>query len=64
MVIKIRTEVGCETAASILKQHIRGNRALDHESLVKEVILHWNVPSLHLAEPFIKFPASTMTSLN
>ena len=63
MVVKIRTEAVCESAASILKQYIRGNRALDHESLDKEVLLHWNAPSLHLADPFIKSSASTMTSL-
>jgi hypothetical protein len=54
MVVKIRSEAICESAASILKQHIRGNRALDHESLDKEVMLHWNAPPLHLADPFIK----------
>ncbi len=54
MVVKIRSEAVCESAASILKQHIHGNRALDHESLDKEVMLHWNAPPLHLADPFIK----------
>ena len=29
MVVKIRSEAVCESAASILKQHIHGNRALD-----------------------------------
>jgi hypothetical protein len=54
MVVKIRSEVVCESAASILKQLIHGNRALDHEFLEKEVMLHWNAPPLHLADPFIK----------
>ena len=54
MVIKIRSEAVCESAASILKQHIHGNRVLDHESLDEEVMLHWNAPPLHLAGPFIK----------
>jgi hypothetical protein len=54
MVVKIRSEAVCESVASILKQHIRGNRALDHESLDKEVMLHWNASPLHLADPFIK----------
>ena len=53
-VVEIRSEAVCESAASILKQHIHGNRALDHESLDKEVMLHWNAPPLHLADPFIK----------
>ena len=47
MVVKIRSEAVCESAALILKQHIHGNRVLDHESLDKEVTLHWNVPPLH-----------------
>ncbi|CAF1394728.1 unnamed protein product [Adineta ricciae] len=50
MVVKIRNE----SAASILKQHIHSNRVLDHESLDEEVMLHWNAPPLHLADPFIK----------
>jgi hypothetical protein len=54
MVVKIRSEAVCESAASILKQHIHGNRALDHKSLDEEVILHWNAPPLHLANAFIK----------
>jgi hypothetical protein len=54
MVVNIRSEAVCKSVASILKQHIRGNRALDHESLDKEVMLHWNAPPLHLADPFIK----------
>ena len=36
------------------KDKIHSNRALDHESLDEEVMLHWNAPPLHLAEPFIK----------
>ena len=54
MVVKIRSEAVCESAASILKQHIHSNRVLDHESLDEEVMLHWNAPPLHLAGPFIK----------
>lgn len=54
MAVKIRTEAVCENAASILKQYIRGNRALEHESLNKEVMLHWNALSLHQADQFIK----------
>jgi hypothetical protein len=40
MVVKIRSEAVCESAASILKQHIHGNRALDHESLDEEVMIN------------------------
>src|SRR5579862_8008146 len=54
MVVNIRSEAVCKSVASILKQHIRGNRALDHESLDKEVMLHWNAPPLHLTDSFIK----------
>ncbi len=54
MVVKIRSEAVCKSAASILKQHIHCNRALDHESLDKELMLHWNSPPLHLSDPFIK----------
>jgi hypothetical protein len=54
MVVKIRSEAVCKSAASILKQHIHDNRALDHKSLDKEVMLHWSAPPLHLADPFIK----------
>jgi hypothetical protein len=41
-VLVIRSEAACERAASILKQLIYGNRALDHESLDEEVMLPWN----------------------
>ena len=34
--------------------YIRANRVLDHESLDKEVMLHWNAPLLHLTDTFIK----------
>ena len=54
IVVKIESEAVCESAASILKQHIHGNRALNHESLDEEVMLHWNSSSIHLADPFIK----------
>ncbi|CAF2972578.1 unnamed protein product [Rotaria sp. Silwood2] len=54
MVLKIRTEAICETAASILKGHIHGNRSLNHDPLDSEVMLHWNAPPLHLADSFIK----------
>ncbi|CAF3767738.1 unnamed protein product [Rotaria sp. Silwood1] len=54
MVLKIRSEAICESAASILKGHIHGNRSLHHDSLDNEVMLHWNAPPLHLADSFIK----------
>ncbi|CAF3372710.1 unnamed protein product [Rotaria sp. Silwood2] len=54
MVLKIRTEAICESAASILKGHIHGNRSLNHDPLDSEVMLHWNAPPLHLADSFIK----------
>ncbi|CAF3154460.1 unnamed protein product, partial [Rotaria sp. Silwood2] len=54
MVLKIRIEAICESAASILKGHIHGNRSLNHNSLDREVMLHWNAPPLHLADSFIK----------
>jgi hypothetical protein len=41
------------------KQHIHGNRALALESLDEEVMLHWNAPPLHLADPFIKSSLNT-----
>ncbi len=53
-VLVIRSEAVCESATSILKQHIHDNRALDHESLDEEIILHWNAPPLHLADSFIE----------
>jgi hypothetical protein len=55
LVFVIRNEAVCESAASILKQQIHGNRVLDRESLDEEVILNWNAPPLHLADPFIKY---------
>jgi len=45
-VLVIRSEAICQSAASILKQHIKGDRVLDHESLNGEVMLHWNTPPL------------------
>ncbi len=54
MFVKIRSEPVCESAASILKQHIHSNRALGHESLDKEVMIHQHLPPLHLADPFIR----------
>ncbi|CAF4460787.1 unnamed protein product, partial [Rotaria sp. Silwood2] len=54
MVLKIRTEAICESAASILKGHIHGNRSLNHDSVDSKVMLHWNAPPLHLADSFIK----------
>jgi len=53
-VVVIRSEAVCESAISILKQHIHDNRALDHESLDEEMMLHWNASPLHLADSFIK----------
>jgi hypothetical protein len=50
----IRSEAVWKSAASILKQQIHGNRALDYEFLDEEVMLHWNAFPLHLADPFIK----------
>jgi hypothetical protein len=52
--MKIRSKAVCESAASILKQHIHANTALDHDSLDQEVMLHLNAPALHLADSFIK----------
>jgi hypothetical protein len=54
LVLVIRSEAIWESTASILEQHLHGNRALDHESLDEEVMLHWNAPTLHLADSFIK----------
>jgi hypothetical protein len=54
----IRSEAVCESDVSILNQHIHGNRALDHESLDERVMLHWNAPSLHVADPFVKSSSS------
>jgi hypothetical protein len=54
----IRSEAVCESAASILNQHIHENRALDHESLDEGVMLHWNAPSLYLEDPLVKFSSS------
>jgi hypothetical protein len=50
----IRSEAVCESAASILNQQIHANQALDHEFLDEGVMLHWNAPSLYLANPFVK----------
>ena len=55
MVVQVRSETVREkSAASILRQHIRGNRAPHHAPLDKQVMLHWNAPPLHPADPFIK----------
>ncbi|CAF1289977.1 unnamed protein product [Rotaria sordida] len=54
MILKIRNEAICESAASILKGHIHNNRSLQHKSLDDEVFLHWNAPPLHLADKFIE----------
>jgi hypothetical protein len=54
----IRSEAVCESAASILNQHIHENRALDHESSDEGVMLNWNAPSLYLADPLVKFSSS------
>jgi len=54
----IRSEAVFEGASSILNQHIHGNQALDHESLDEEVMLHWNIPSLYLKDPFVKSSSS------
>ncbi|CAF1328449.1 unnamed protein product [Rotaria sordida] len=54
MILKIRSEAICESAASILKGHIHNNRSLQHKSLDDEVFLHWNAPPLHLADKFIE----------
>ncbi len=54
MILKIRSEAVCESAASILKGHIHNNRSLLHSSLDEEVLLHWNAPPLHSADLFIK----------
>jgi hypothetical protein len=56
--LMIRSEAVCESAASILNQHIHDNRALYHESLDEGVMLHWNAPSLYLADPFVKSSSS------
>ncbi|CAF3889508.1 unnamed protein product [Rotaria sp. Silwood1] len=40
MVLKIRTEAICESATSILKGHIHGNRSLNHDSLDSEWLKH------------------------
>ena len=53
MILKIRSETVCESAASILKRHIEGNRSLQHTSFNDEVMLHWNAPPLHSADLFI-----------
>ncbi|CAF3994088.1 unnamed protein product [Rotaria sp. Silwood1] len=54
MILKIRSEAICESAASILKGHIHKNRSLQHKSLDDEIFLHWNAPPLHLADKFIE----------
>jgi hypothetical protein len=54
MVLKIRTEAICESATSILKEHIQGKRSLHHDSLDNKAMLHWNASLLHFADSFIK----------
>ncbi|CAF1506452.1 unnamed protein product, partial [Didymodactylos carnosus] len=54
MILKVRSEAVCECAASVMKIHIHQNRALDHDSLNDEVLIHWNAPPLHLATQFIE----------
>ncbi|CAF2790557.1 unnamed protein product [Rotaria sp. Silwood2] len=54
MILKIRSEAVCESASSILKNHIHNNRSLQHKSLDEEVMLHWNAPPLHVANLFIR----------
>ncbi|CAF2126477.1 unnamed protein product [Rotaria magnacalcarata] len=54
MILKIRSEAVCESAASILKRHIPNNRSLQHECLDNEAMLHWNAPPIHLADSFIE----------
>jgi hypothetical protein len=41
-----------------MNQHIHDNGALDHESLDEGVMLHWNSPSLYVADPFVKSSSS------
>ena len=53
MILKIRSEAVCGSAASILKDHIHNNRSLRHIFLKDEVFLHRNVPPLRLADKFI-----------
>jgi hypothetical protein len=48
-----------KSAASILKKHTHGNRALDHESLDEEVMVYWNATLLHLSDQFIKSSSNT-----
>jgi hypothetical protein len=50
----IRSEAVCESAASIPNRHIHDNGALDQKSLDEGVMLHWNVPSLYLADSLVK----------
>lgn len=52
--LKIRSEAVCESAASILKDHIYNNRALRHDNLDNEVLVHWNSPPLHLFDSLIE----------
>jgi hypothetical protein len=54
MVLKIRSEAVCESAASVLKENIHNNRALHHDNLDNEVLVHWNAPPLHLSDSFIE----------
>ena len=54
MILRVRSEAICESACSILKGHIHNNRSLQHSSLDKEAMLHWNAIPIHLADLFIR----------
>lgn len=54
MILKIRSEAICESASSILKQHIHNNRSLQHSSLDDEIMIHWNAPPLHASDLFLR----------
>ena len=54
MILKVRSEAIFESACSILKGHIHNNHSLQHSSLDKEAMLHWNAPPIHLAHLFIR----------
>ncbi|CAF3503961.1 unnamed protein product [Rotaria socialis] len=54
MILKVRSEAVCESAASTLKGHIHNNRSLQYDSLDEEVMLHWNAPPMRTADLFIR----------
>jgi hypothetical protein len=54
MILKIRSEVVCESASLILKSYIHNNRSLKHGSLDDEVMIHWNAPPLHASDLFLR----------